>query len=174
MITSSASYFVPKPFTPFQWAPMIRPEEFTRRAYAVKDACNRMHNKKSIRFIYHDADISILEGVFARGDRKLSQVIMKAYEKGAIYDAWSEYFKPGIYEEAFNECGIDPYFYTERTRPDDEVFPWDHIDVGVTREFLLREWKTALSGKKSSNCRQQCLGCGAASYGVGVCFKERT
>ena len=173
MITASASYFVPKPFTPFQWAPMIRPEEFTRRAYAVKDACNRQHNKKSIRFIYHDADISILEGVFARGDRRLSGVILSAYKKGAIYDAWSEFFKPDIYNEAFEECGIDPYFYTERTRPDDEIFPWDHIDVGVSRDFLLREWKNSQQGIVTPNCREKCSGCGAARYGGGVCFEAK-
>lgn len=173
MITASASYFVPKPFTPFQWASMIRPEEFTRRAHAVKDACNSMRNKKSIRFIYHDADISILEGVFARGDRRLSKVILRAYEKGAIYDAWSEFFKPAIYDEAFAECGIDPYFYTERTRPEDEVFPWDHIDVGVTRSFLLNEWRLSQQEKVTPNCREKCSGCGAAKYGGGVCYEAK-
>ncbi len=173
MITSSSSYFVPKPFTPFQWAPMIQPKEYERRAHLVKDACKAQRNQKSIRFIYHDSEISILEGVFARGDRRLSDAILRAYKAGAIYDAWTEYFSMERWENAFKDCGVDPFFYTGRERADEEVFPWDHIDVGVTRAFLLREWKNAQNEKVTPNCREKCSGCGCAVYGGGVCFETK-
>lgn len=171
MITASSSYFVPKPFTPFQWAPMIDPREYERRAHMVKDACKSERNAKSIRFIYHDSEISILEGVFARGDRRLSAAILHAYQNGAIYDAWTEYFSMERWTNAFAACGIDPDFYTARTRPDDEIFPWEHIDAGVTRRFLLSEWKRAQEGVVTPNCREKCSGCGCAIYGGGVCFE---
>ena len=171
MITASSSYFVPKPFTPFQWAPMIDPREYERRAHMVKDACKSERNAKSIRFIYHDSEISILEGVFARGDRRLSAAILHAYQNGAIYDAWTEYFSMERWTNAFSACGIDPDFYTARTRPDDEIFPWEHIDAGVTRRFLLSEWKRAQEGVVTPNCREKCSGCGCAIYGGGVCFE---
>ena len=171
MITASSSYFVPKPFTPFQWAPMIAPKEYERRAHMVKDACKNERNAKSIRFIYHDSEISILEGVFARGDRRLSAAILHAYRSGAIYDAWTEYFSMERWEQAFADCNIDPDFYTARTRPDDEIFPWEHIDVGVTRNFLLSEWKRAQEGVVTPNCRERCSGCGSRIYGGGVCFE---
>ncbi len=174
MITSSSSYFVPKPFTPFQWAPMINPVEYTRRAHLVKDTFNQQRNRKSLKFIYHDAEISYLEGVLARGDRRLSSVIMTAYQKGAIFDAWTEFFKEERYTEAFAFCGVDPAFYTERERPDDEVFPWEHIGVGVRREFLLSEWKKAQEGVVTENCRSRCSACGAACYGGGVCFEAKS
>ncbi len=174
MITSSSSYFVPKPFTPFQWAPMIHPTEYTRRAHLVKDTFNQQRNRKSLKFIYHDAEISYLEGVLARGDRRLSSVIMTAYKKGAIFDAWTEFFKEERYTEAFAECCVDPAFYTERERPDDEVFPWEHIGVGVRREFLLSEWKKAQEGVVTENCRSRCSACGAACYGGGVCFEAKS
>jgi hypothetical protein len=131
-------------------------------------------NQKHIKYNWHEADASMMEGIFARGDRRLSKVILKAYEKGCIYDAWSEYFDFEKWMDTFKECEIDPFFYTTRQRSEDEIFPWDILDCGVTKAFLLREWKTALAGNKSSNCRQKCLGCGAASYGVGVCKETRT
>lgn len=172
MINASASYFVPKPFTPFQWAPMIKPEEFTRRAYYVKDSFAQQKNKKSLKFSYHDADITILEGVLARGDRRLCKVIYDVYKKGAIFDAWTEYFVYDRYKEAFEENNIDPDFYTSRERLDEEVFPWDHIDVGVTKKFLLKEWNEAKKGVVTPNCREKCSGCGCASYQGGVCFEH--
>ena len=173
-IVASTSFFVPKPFTPFQWAPMNTKEEFLDKADKTRKGIMSQLNQKHIKYNWHEADASMMEGVLARGDRRLNEVILKAYKKGCIFDAWGEYFHFDIWMETFKECGIDPFFYTTRERADDEIFPWDIINCGVTKAFLLREWKTALSGKKSSNCRQQCLGCGAASYGVGVCFKERT
>ena len=173
MINASASYFVPKPFTPFQWAPMISPEEFTRRAYFVKDSFMKQKNKKSLKFTYHDAGISILEGVLARGDRRLSKVIYDVYKKGAIFDAWTEFFEMSRYEEAFAENNVDTDFYTARERSIDEIFPWDHIDAGVTKNFLIREWERAKCGEVTPNCRMNCSGCGSAVYGGGVCHEAK-
>ncbi len=171
-VGASSSFFVPKPFTPFQWARMCTREEFLQRAYTVKDKFKEMKNKKSLKYSYHDADVTILEGVLARGDRKVAAVIERAYEKGALYDSWSEYFKNEAWMEAFQECGVDPDFYTVRERGLEEVFPWDFIDTGVTKEFLKREWKNAIRGQVTPNCRQQCSGCGARSFGGGVCFEN--
>ena len=130
-------------------------------------------NQKHIKYNWHEADASMMEGIFARGDRRLAPVILKAYEKGCIYDAWSEYFKFDVWMETFEECGVDPFFYTTRERSDDEIFPWDMINCGVTKQFLLREWHNALEGKPSTNCRNGCLGCGAGAYGVGVCLESK-
>ena len=151
---------------------MISPTEFTRRAYYVKDSFAQQKNKKSLKFSYHDADITILEGVLARGDRRLCKVIYDVYKKGAIFDAWTEYFKFNRYSEAFEENGIDPDFYTLRERNDEEIFPWDHIDVGVTKQFLLREWNEAKKGIVTPNCREKCSGCGCTSYKGGVCYEN--
>lgn len=171
MITASSSYFVPKPFTPFQWAPMIKPKEYLRRAHYVKDSIMAQKNKKSLKFTYHDAGISILEGVLARGDRRLCDAIYSIYKKGAIFDAWTEFFDINRYMETFEEMGIDIDFYTARERGIDEVFPWDHIDAGVSRQFLQKEWEQAKKGVVTPNCRINCSGCGAATYGGGVCFE---
>ena len=172
-VLASSSFFVPKPFTPFQWAKMCTKEEFLQRAYTVKDKFKEMKNKKSLKYSYHDADVTVLEGVLARGDRKVAAVIKKAYEKGALYDSWTEHFNNDIWMEAFAECGVDFHFYTTRERELDEIFPWDFIDAGVTKEFLKREWKNAVEGKVTPNCRQQCSGCGAKSYGGGVCVENK-
>lgn len=173
MINASASYFVPKPFTPFQWAPMTDPEEFTRRAHFVKDAFAREKNKKSLKFTYHDAGISILEGVFARGDRRLCKSIYDIYKKGAIFDAWTEFFNMDTYLDTFKENNVDMDFYTARERSEEEIFPWEHIDAGVSKSFLLREWKNAKEGRVTPNCRVNCQGCGSAVYGGGVCFEAK-
>ena len=172
-IVASTSFFVPKPFTPFQWARMNTKEEFLDKANKTRKGIMSQLNQKHIKYNWHEADASMMEGVLARGDRKLCKVILKAYEKGCIFDAWGEYFKFDTWMETFEECGVDPFFYTTRERKDDEIFPWDILNCGVTKEFLLREWKNALAGNKSFNCRQSCLGCGAASYGVGVCKEGR-
>lgn len=173
MINASASYFVPKPFTPFQWAPMILPDEFTRRARYVKDSFQQQRNRKSLKFSYHDAGISILEGVLARGDRRLAPVIYDVYKQGAIFDAWTEFFSMERYENAFKKYNVDIEFYTARERGADEIFPWDHIDAGVSKQFLLREWERAAAGTVTPNCRAQCQGCGSAVYGGGVCFEAK-
>ena len=172
-IVASTSFFVPKPFTPFQWAPMNTREEFLDKANKTRKGIMSQLNQKHIKYNWHEADASMMEGIFARGDRKLCDVILKAYEKGCVFDAWSEYFNFEKWMDTFKECSVDPFFYTTRERADDEIFPWDLIDCDVTKAFMLREWKNALAGKKSMNCRQGCLGCGAASYGVGVCTESK-
>ena len=171
-ITASSSFFIPKPFTPFQWAPMITPEEFQKRAYFVKDKFREAKNHKSLKFQYHEADITILEGLLARGDRKLCDVIYDVYKKGQIYDAWTEYFDYDRWIDSIKECGLDPDFYTMRERPLDEVFPWDFIDIGVTKQFMIREWETAHKETVTPNCRMRCSACGAKSYGGGVCYEN--
>ncbi len=135
-ITISSSFFVPKPFTPFQWAPMYEKEHYLNCAKTVNEAVKGQLNKKSIRYNWHEADVTVLEGILARGDRKLSAVILRAYEKGCMFDAWSDFFNYDAWIEAFEETGVDPGFYTVRERPLDEILPWDFIDSGVTKEFL--------------------------------------
>ena len=173
MINASASYFVPKPFTPFQWAPMNTEREFLDKAAIVKAEVRAQLNQKSIRYIYHEADISLLEGFLARGDRKCAEVIEKAYRKGAIFDAWSEYFRKDAWEEAFAETGIDVSFYACRERSTDEILPWDFLDIGVTKKFLIREWERAQKETVTPNCKMQCSGCGAKSFGGGVCYENQ-
>lgn len=172
-IVTSTSFFVPKPFTPFQWAPQCTKEQFLDKAYQTKKAITEQLNQKSIKYNWHEADVSVLEGVLARGDRRLSKVLLKVYEKGCFYDAWSEYFHNDKWMEAFEECGIDPDFYTVRERSLDEIFPWDFIDAGITKEFLQREWLKAQREEISENCKKKCQGCGAARFGGGICFEER-
>ncbi|MGN0433496.1 MAG: TIGR03960 family B12-binding radical SAM protein, partial [Bilifractor sp.] len=172
-ITASSSFFVPKPFTPFQWARMDREQEFLDKAHMVKDEVRAMTNQKSIRYTYHDAYISVLEGVLARGDRRVAQAIETAYRKGAIFDAWTEYFDEDRWQESFRECGIDPYFYTARERDTSELLPWDFLDCQVSRDFLIREWKRAKEGIITPNCRQRCSGCGCRVYRGGVCYESQ-
>lgn len=172
-IVTSTSFFVPKPFTPFQWAQQCTKEEFIEKAYFTKRAIAEQLNQKSIKYNWHEADTAVLEGILARGDRRIGQVLLNVYQKGCIYDAWSEYFDNEKWEAAFRECGLDMGFYTFRERGLDEIFPWDFIDCGVSKEFLLREWKRAQEEKVSSNCRTQCQGCGASRFGCGVCVEQR-
>ena len=172
-IVVSTSFFVPKPFTPFQWAQMCTKEEFLHRAYVVNHEIKDQLNRKSIKYNWHEADVTVLEGVLARGDRKVAQVIRRAYEKGCLFDSWSECFHNELWEDAFRECGVDMDFYTVRPRAVDEVFPWDFIDIGVSRRFLEREWEKAQKGVVTENCRQSCSGCGAAVFGGGVCFERK-
>ncbi len=171
-IVTSTSFFIPKPFTPFQWAKQCTKEEFLEKAYTTKKAIAEQLNQKSIKYNWHEADTSVLEGVLARGDRRISKVLLKVYQKGAIYDAWSEYFDNAKWMEAFEECGLDIGFYTTRERKLNEIFPWDFIDCGVSREFLKREWLKAQKEETSPNCRKQCQGCGASQFGGGICFEE--
>ena len=172
-IVASTSFFVPKPFTPFQWAPQCRKEDFLEKAYFTRKAISEQLNQKSIKYNWHEADASVMEGILARGDRRLNQVILKAYEKGCFYDAWSEYYKNDVWMEAFADCGIDPDFYTGRERGEDEIFPWDFIDCGVSRAFLYREWQKAKEEIVTLNCAEECQGCGAAQFGTGICIKVR-
>ena len=173
MVTASSSFFIPKPFTPLQWAPMCSKDEFQRRAYVVNDRMKEMLNKKSLKYNYHDPDVSIIEGLLARGDRKISKVIMKVYEKGGIYDAWGEYFNYDRWLEALAEENISLDFYTTRQRELDEIFPWDFINTGVTKEFLKREWNNAMNELVSPNCKMKCQGCGATMFKGGICFEDK-
>ena len=172
-IVVSTSFFVPKPFTPFQWAPMYTEQDFIDKAKVVKEEIRAQLNQKSIKYNWHEPDVTTLEGFLARGDRRASEVILKAYEKGALYDAWSESFRYDIWKEAFAETGINIEFYTLRERSTDEILPWDFIDAGVTKEFLIREWKQAKGEVVTPNCRQKCAGCGARRYEGGVCYEGK-
>lgn len=171
-ITVSTSFFIPKPFTPFQWAVMGTSEEFIDKAEHTKKYISSQLNQRVIKYNWHEADISMLEGVFARGDRRLSKVILKAYEKGCIYDAWSEFYVHEKWLESFKECDIEPEFYTTRVREENELFPWDFIDCGVTKKHLLNEWHKAKEGIVTQNCKAKCSGCGAARFDCGICVNR--
>lgn len=172
-ITASSSFFVPKPFTPFQWAPMCTAEEYVRRAAIVKHEFQEQLNRKSLKYNWHDAEVTVLEGVFARGDRRIGQVIEEAYRLGCLYDSWTETFDNEKWMQAFENTGIDPEFYTLRERETSELLPWDFIEIGVTKKFLEREWQRAKEGVVTPNCREGCSGCGAATFGGGVCYESK-
>lgn len=146
-ITASSSFFVPKPFTPFQWAPMCKAEEYMRRAHLVNDEFKEQLNRKSLKYNWHDAEVTVLEGIMARGDRKISKAIEEAYRLGCLFDSWTESFHNELWMQAFENTGVDIDFYNLRERGEDELFPWDFIDIGVTRKFLRREWNRAMEGK---------------------------
>ena len=154
----ATAYFVPKPHTPFQWEKQISPDEYLRRCRLLKDH----FYSKSIEYNYHTPDISRLEAVTARGDRRLGPVIEQAAKNGARLDGWDEYFNYQAWLDAFEACGIDPEFYTTRGYGEDELLPWDTIDVGVTKKFLKLERKRAYDGKITPDCRHGCAGCGAS------------
>ncbi|MDO4608553.1 MAG: TIGR03960 family B12-binding radical SAM protein [Clostridia bacterium] len=168
-VSISVANFVPKPHTPFQFEPQITMDEMMRRQMLLKDSIK----SKKITFNYHENKTSFLEGVFARGDRRLGGVIAAAYKKGCRFDGWDECFNLDAWLEAFDECAITPEFYANRTRSFEEITPWDHLDYRVTKDFLIRENMTAHNGLTTPNCREKCAGCGANSYGEGVCFEKR-
>lgn len=172
-IVASTSFFIPKPFTPFQWATMLNREDYIGKANIVNHEMKAQLNHKSLKYNWHEADTTVLEGVFARGDRRTAQVLMEAYRLGCIYDSWGEHFRYDLWVQAFENIGLDIAFYNLRERDLDEILPWDFIDIGVTKNFLKREWKNALEGKVTPNCRANCSGCGAAIYGGGVCFESK-
>ena len=153
----SVSCFVPKSHTPFQWEKQIAPSEYLRRCKLLK---SHLYSK-SIEYNYHEPDLSRLEAVMARGDRRLGPVIEEAARRGARLDGWDEYFNYFKWLEAFEACGVDPNFYTVRGYAEDELLPWDTINVGVSKKFLLRERVRAYSGVITPDCRQGCAGCGA-------------
>ena len=166
-ITVSTSSFVPKPFTAFQWA-----AQDTRDMLIEKqDELKKSIKSKRIRYNWHDNKTSYLEGVFARGDRRLCDVIIRAVEHGCKFDGWGEHFNFDAWMQSFDELGIDPDFYTARERSYDEVLPWEHIDVGVTKEFLMRENGKAKRAETTANCREKCAGCGVRTFGTGVCYE---
>ena len=168
-VTVSASSFVPKPFTPFQWEAQDTIPMLESKQQHIKDSITT----KKIQFNYHDADTSYLEAVFARGDRKLCKVMELACERGFHFDGWNDCFSLDKWLELFEECGIDPSFYANRKRSFDEILPWDHINYGVTKEFLVKECKKAYENDTTPHCRLKCSNCGAAKYGEGVCFEKR-
>ena len=172
-IVASSSFFVPKPFTPFQWSPMNTAEQFELKRRFLLGKVKEQLNQRSIRYQCHDAVTSELEGIFARGDRKLCKVIEDAYRRGCIFDAWTDYFKEDVWEQVMDENGVSRYFYNYRERGKDEIFPWDFIDIGVSKNFLYREYENSLQEKVTPNCRAKCSGCGAAKFGSGVCMEWR-
>ena len=172
-ITVSTSFFVPKPFTPFQWAPMCTMGDFLGRAKIVNHEIKEQLNHKSIRYHWHEADVTVLEGLLARGDRKVGAAILAAYKNGALYDAWSETFDREKWQQAFEETGLNIDFYTTRKRSTDEILPWDFIDIGVSKKHMIKEWERAQKGEVTLNCREKCAGCGAAAFGGGVCFEGK-
>ena len=168
-VSISVSTFVPKPFTPFQFEPQISVDEMRRRQKLLRDSVTT----KKVTVSWHESSVSFLEGVFARGDRRLSAVIEKALQKGCRFDGWDECFSLEKWLEAFTDCGIDPKFYTERQRKYDEVLPWEHLDYAVSKEFLIRENKLAHNNTTTPNCREKCSNCGAACFKGGVCVEKR-
>ena len=172
-IVASTSFFIPKPFTPFQWATMLNREDYIAKANVVNHEMKAQLNHKSLKYNWHEADVTVLEGVFARGDRRVGKVILEAYRLGCIYDSWGEHFQYDLWLQAFENTGVDIAFYNLRERDLEEILPWDFIDIGVTKKFLQREWKRALEGEVTPNCRMQCSGCGAAIFGGGVCFEGK-
>ena len=165
-VTASASCFVPKPFTPFQWDAQDSYETFSRKGGMVKKSISR----KQVRFSYHDTKLSALEGVLARGDRRIGKAVLRAWELGCLFDGWSEFFDYDKWLKAFEETGIDPEFYANRKRSFDEILPWDHISVGVSKRFLISEREKAERAETTPNCRQECQNCGAKCFGGGICF----
>lgn len=166
-VVASSSCFVPKPFTPFQWDAQNTFDEFLEKAKTVK----KQITKKQLKYNYHDAKLSSLEGVIARGDRKISKVLYRAWQLGCKFDGWNDLFQYDKWMQAFQDTGIDPSFYANRQRSYDEILPWDHISVGVTKQFLIQEREKALKEEVTPNCRQQCSHCGAKCFGGGVCYE---
>ncbi|MGN0346306.1 MAG: TIGR03960 family B12-binding radical SAM protein [Lachnospiraceae bacterium] len=172
-ITASTSFFIPKPFTAFQWAPMNTMEEFDKKAYFTKQTMLAQKNKKSLSYKWHEAGTSIIEGVFARGDRKIGAAIYEAYNRGCIFDAWSEKYNHEIWMEAFANHDISLDFYIFRQRDDEEIFPWDFIDCGISKYYLRKEWQASQKAIPGTNCREKCSGCGATAFRCGICIMPR-
>ena len=164
-VTCSASVFVPKPFTPFQWEPQDTLDTVQQKQLHLREA---LRSVKGVNFNYHESGLSFLEACFSRGDRRMGQVLLRAFEKGCMLDGWSEQFKYDTWMEAFQECGVDPAFYAYRRRDKDEILPWDFIDSGVTKEFLWREKQKADRAETTKDCRKGCNGCGLQRF-KGVC-----
>ncbi len=156
-INLATAFFVPKPFTPFQWEAQITPEEYTRRVHLLKE---HLHSR-CVDYRYHGAELSFLEAVLARGDRRLAPVLLEAVKNGARLDSWNEYFRPEIWQKAFETCGVDPAWYAQRAYGKDEVLPWDTLSIGVNKAFFWRERERAYRGETTPSCREQCSGCGA-------------
>ena len=170
-ITISTAFFIPKPFTPFQWEPMYQPEDYLTKAHMVNDAVKGKLNKKSIKYNWHDAGTSVIEGLLARGDRKVGATIERVYELGGFYDAWTEHFDYDRWINACSDTGVDLDYYVYRRRETGEILPWDFIDIGVTKQFMLKELENSKAGIVTPNCK--CSGCGAACFGGGICHEGK-
>ncbi len=168
-VNISLASLVPKPFTPFQWEPQDRPEKLIEK----QDYLLSCIKTRKVQLSRHVPWTSFLEGVFARGDRRLCRVIETAWRKGCHFDSWEEHLDREKWMQSFEECGIDPYFYTARKRDLNEVLPWDHMDYGVTKKFLQREYEKAHRGETTPSCREKCSNCGAARLNGGVCNEFR-
>lgn len=166
-VVVSSSCFVPKPFTPFQWVGQASVEQFFAKQKFVKTHMS----KKQVKFNYHEPQLSSMEAVLARGDRRVSALIVRAWELGAKFDGWNDLFKYDAWMQAFEDTGLDKDFYATRERSYDEVLPWDHISIGVSKSYLIKEAERAKQEIVTPNCRAKCHGCGAASFGGGVCFE---
>lgn len=165
-INLATAFFVPKPFTPFQWEKQTSPEEYLRRVHLLQSCLTA----RGVDYRYHESDLSRLEAVLARGDRRLSKVLLRAHELGCKLDGWDEYFRYDLWMQAFSDCGVDPEFYTTRGFAEDEILPWQTIDIGVSKEFFLRERALAYESVTTPDCRTKCAGCGARSLSErGVC-----
>ncbi len=163
-VTASASVFVPKPFTPFQWAAQDTIEQVNEKIAHLREYTKI----KSVTFNWHEPQLSFLEACISRGDRRVGDVIYTAWKKGCMLDSWNEYFKYDVWLEAFEECGLDPHFYANRERPYDELLPWAFIDCGVTQKYLQLENERAKRGELTHDCRKGCNGCGIQRE-KGVC-----
>ena len=170
-ITLSTACFIPKPFTPFQWEPMEEMDSLMQKQYHLKDLIKK--RTRNIKYNYHDVRISLIEAVLARGDRRLGKVIYTAWSKGCKFDGWDEFFSFDKWMEAFSECDLDPKFYANRKRDYSEVLPWDHIAMGISKEFLIEENKKAYEGDLTRNCAVGCSTCGAQVYKTGICTKTK-
>ena len=168
-VTLSASGFVPKAFTPFQWEPQDTIETLHEKQQHLVQSVKT----KKITCHYHDADTSFMEAVFARGDRRLGPVLLRAHELGCKFDGWNDYFSLKRWRRAFADCGVEPEFYANRRRNFDEILPWDHIDYGVTKDFFRSECERAYAAQVTPNCREACSGCGAACFQGGICYENR-
>lgn len=168
-VSVSVSCFVPKPFTPFQWEPQDTIEQLREKQKLLRESVTT----KKISLNWHDAETSYLEAVLARGDRRIGKALLQAFRRGFNLDAWSEHFKFDEWMEIFREVGLDPDFYACRRRSEDEIFPWDHLDIGVTKAFLLAENRKAHESTTTPNCRQQCSHCGATCFKGGICVERR-
>ncbi len=168
-VTVSTSFFVPKPFTPFQWEPQNKISDMEDKARMLK---NSITNRKIV-YNWHNSDVSFLEEVFAKGDRRLGEVLITAQKLGCKFDGWTDFFDYDKWMEAFKIHGIDPAFYAHRRMEHDEILPWDYADIGVSKEFLIQEHKKAYQEETTPSCREHCTGCGAAQFGGGVCFESK-
>ncbi|MFI3205716.1 MAG: TIGR03960 family B12-binding radical SAM protein [Clostridia bacterium] len=167
-VTASASSFVPKPFTPFQWFGQDTPEVLRQKQHALKHSIP----VKKLSVNYHESKTSFLEAVFARGDRKLNAVLLEAHKRGFRFDGWRECFDFDGWIKVFEDLGIDPTWYANRHRSFDEVLPWDHISYGVTKEFLIKECKKAYDAETTANCKEKCSNCGANCFKGGICYEK--